>query len=83
MPVQAILFDKNLYSLSDEQKWVDNHGFIPLKQGKLEGNYYRFRLIDPKEITQCIKFILGWKNRVGSSQRKYNCYYHIDIAQCI
>lgn len=71
MPVQAILFDKDLYSLSDAEKWVDNHGFVPLKPGKLEGNYYRFRILDPeeldrfrtKEVTQGIKFIFGWSNK--------------------
>jgi hypothetical protein len=75
MPVQAILFDPNVYSMEEAEDWLAKHNFVPLKPGELEGKYIHFRIADPKDfessvsrgrfrtkqITEGIKFVFAWK----------------------
>jgi len=69
--VQAILFDKRLYTYNSALHWVYQHKFIPLKVDVTK-RYYRFRLMWPSQyyyyrtypITTGIKFILAYPRSI-------------------
>jgi hypothetical protein len=72
--IQAVLFDKNVYSISKALKWLKKHGFNPFKVD-ITLNLLRFRMIDPnklknegysifrnKKINEDISYIIAYKN---------------------
>jgi len=69
MNIQAILFDKNLWTAKNAYKWVKGHGYNPIKRVHITKNYYRYRITDPKTYRLMriknisdngIKFIIGY-----------------------
>jgi len=48
-PVQALLFDRDMWSASQARSWIGKNGFIAPKLHKTE-NYLRFRQSDPAEF---------------------------------
>lgn len=49
--VQSVLFDRNLWTLSEARRWLEDHGY---KYGSVEatGSYWRFRQEDPKVFSR-------------------------------
>ena len=39
---QAIIFNKNLYTLNDAKKFIKKHDLKPIKEVHQTKNYYRF-----------------------------------------
>ena len=67
---QAIIFNKNLYTLNDAKKFIKKHDLKPIKEVHQTKNYYRFWLSEPdpikfwyvtKTIAKGIKIIIGYK----------------------
>ena len=66
--VQAILFNKNKWSLKSSLRWLHSHGFKPLKVHETI-KFFRYRFRDPskfsklrnKKISNGIEFIFGFK----------------------
>ncbi len=67
--IQAILFEKRYWKISEAKKWLKEHKFKPLKYD-ITKNLYRFRLIDPKKFKKfrikkfafgLISFVFGFK----------------------
>jgi hypothetical protein len=68
MPVQAILFDKTIWSPNSSATWLMRHSFHPIKRMHETSHYYRYRLMEPskrrryvtKTIGHGIKFIISF-----------------------
>ena len=52
MTVQAVLFDKHIYSTSEARKWLKKHKLVPIKMVHEVKNYYRYRIEDPSIFRQ-------------------------------
>jgi hypothetical protein len=72
MSIQSILFDRNIYSLSEAKKWIKDHGYKESFNGKdvdIKPRHYRFRQLEPnsvykyrtKSLSHGIKFIIEYK----------------------
>jgi len=69
--IQAILFDKRMFTYTSALHWVYKHKYIPLKVD-ITKKYYRFRLMEPSThfyyrtfpITPGIKFILAYPRTI-------------------
>ena len=68
--IQAIIIDKNIFSLSDAKKILHDLKARPIKPVHETENYYRFRIKEPdykkyhyktKTIKKGIKLIVGFK----------------------
>ena len=46
MNVQAVLFGINDWNTNDCRKWLNNHGYIPLKP-VYEPSFFRCRILQP------------------------------------
>ncbi len=65
--IQAILFNKNYYTLQSASKWIYEHNFKPIKYHITE-HMIRFRLYNPslfkkfrtKKTKENIDFIIGF-----------------------
>lgn len=68
--IQAIIFDKNYWSLKQANSFIHLHDFKPIKKMHETKNYYRFRLEEPnkryryrtKEVFPGVKFIFRFHN---------------------
>lgn len=47
MQVQAIIFDRDIYTPNTSLKWVLSHGFKPMKAVHATQHYLRYRILDP------------------------------------
>ena len=45
--IQAIIFNKSLYTLNDAIDWLVSHNFKPIKKVHETVNFYRFRMKKP------------------------------------
>lgn len=71
--VQAILFDRNYYTLAQTKTFLKRHGLSPIKEVHKTDKYYRYRLTVPskrkfsgfriKEITPSLKFVIGIRRK--------------------
>lgn len=68
--IQAVLFDKDLWSLNDSHQWFHSKGFTMPKDKEVHvtENYIRYRVVNPnykkyiyriKDIGKGINFILA------------------------
>lgn len=51
--VQAVMFDKFIWSVSQAIDWLEEHGYDPIKFDETK-NKYRFRMIDPDDFDSFI-----------------------------
>lgn len=49
--VQAILFDRKIWSENGAKRWILDHNFNSVKQEHLTKNKIRFRIKDPNEFS--------------------------------
>ena len=47
MNTQAVLFLINDWETNDCRKWLNNHGYIPLKRVHKTDTFLRYRIIQP------------------------------------
>lgn len=47
MNLQAIIFDKHIYSAASARTWLKRRGFVPIKRVHKTANYLRYRLVEP------------------------------------
>ena len=47
--MQSVLFDKNIYNISDSRKWLKGHNFKYSGKVDTTQNYHRFRQYEPKK----------------------------------
>ena len=67
--IQAILFDRNYWTLKEAHTWLNEHSFYPIKRAHQTNQKIRFRLECPKKyrrfrtkrLTSGIELILGFK----------------------
>jgi hypothetical protein len=49
MPVQAVIFDKNIWNILGAHQWLIHHHYYPIKSPHITKHFIRFRLNDPKQ----------------------------------
>lgn len=49
MKIQAILFDRNIWTLLSAESWLKKHELYPIKKVHITKNYYRYRMTEPKK----------------------------------
>lgn len=47
MAVQAVLFNKNKWTLADAKEWLNANGYKPIKRVHITENFYRYRIMKP------------------------------------
>lgn len=67
--VQAVLFDKSLFTPEEARKWLVNHKLPSRKRVHITDKYLRYRILEPnqfarfrtKQIKEGIKLIIGMR----------------------
>lgn len=65
--IQAVLFDKDMWSTGRARRWLMAKGYQPIKRVHTTKKYYRYRLVEPsagfkyrmKVIGDGIRFVMG------------------------
>ena len=52
--LQAIIFNKNNWTVIEAKNYIKLNNFKPLKNPHITNNFIRFRLVDPKEFKHFI-----------------------------
>ncbi len=47
MPIQAVLFHRDIWTKRHASEWLRNHGYEPLKAAHVTKNYLRYRIFNP------------------------------------
>jgi hypothetical protein len=50
--IQAVLFNRDYWTIPHAYTWLHQHGLIPMKKAHLTKYYYHFRIRDPKEFSR-------------------------------
>lgn len=75
MPIQAILFDVDKFTIDEANEWIKKNGIVPIEDVQEIDNFYRyrinrdisqpeefkrFRIMDVPHTKGHIKFIIGY-----------------------
>lgn len=67
--VHSVAFDSAYWTPTKARTWLRYHEFVPIKKMRMEGQWLRYRIVDPKEFSRFttkvlerdhINLILGW-----------------------
>lgn len=67
--IQAVIFDKFIWTTALARKFLKKHKFKPIKKVHITDRYYRYRLHNPKKFSRMrtksvpkwhLKFIIGF-----------------------
>ena len=66
--IHAVLFDKDIWNLSESMKWLILHNIHPIKEPRETLHFYRYRIIDPsifryfitKKLDGGIELVIGF-----------------------
>jgi len=69
--VQAVIFDKHIWTTAKARQWLKTHGYKPIKHVDTTLNLHRYRIRQPSPREHYrlqalgesgVKLVLGWPN---------------------
>jgi hypothetical protein len=68
--IQAVLFRKDRWTITETKKFLSNHNIMPIKEARETKNFYRYRIEEPENFkymrtkklpnSNGIEFVLGF-----------------------